>query len=116
MTHALQDGSSAIDVGSMPDCPVTDQRGAARQDTCDIGSFEWIGCPDLVLSDDTIEVTLTEEHCQTIATGPNFAVSGTGNLTLRAGRSVELGNETSVLTGGQLTIEIDPDLQLIPPS
>ena len=115
MTHALLDNSSAIDAGSMPDCPVTDQRGAARQDTCDIGSFEWIGCPDLVLSDDTIDETVTKENCQTIVTGPNFAVAGTGNPTLRAGKSVELGDETSVLTDGQLTIEIDPDLQLVPP-
>jgi hypothetical protein len=115
MTHGLLTGSNAIDAGSVLDCPVTDQRGAARESTCDIGSFEFIACPDLVLSDDTIETTVTEENCQTIVTGPNFAVPGTGNLTLRAGKSVGLGDETSVLTDGQLTIEIDPDLQLIPP-
>jgi len=45
-THALVEGSSAIDAGS-PDCPppVTDQRGVARPQgvACDIGAFEFEG-------------------------------------------------------------------------
>ncbi|HLO33505.1 MAG TPA: choice-of-anchor Q domain-containing protein [Anaerolineales bacterium] len=38
-THALQEGSAAIDEGAS--CPDTDQRGVARSTTiCDIGAFE----------------------------------------------------------------------------
>jgi CSLREA domain-containing protein len=40
--HALLLGSPAIDAGSMPDCPGTDQRGVSRPQGpgCDIGSYE----------------------------------------------------------------------------
>jgi hypothetical protein len=41
-THALLDGSPAIDAGTSEGCPATDQRGVARPQgsACDIGSFE----------------------------------------------------------------------------
>jgi hypothetical protein len=41
-THALLDGSPAIDAASDADCPATDQRGVARPRGagCDIGSYE----------------------------------------------------------------------------
>ena len=40
-THALSPGSVALDVGSNPLCPVTDQRDWQRHDgACDIGAFE----------------------------------------------------------------------------
>jgi hypothetical protein len=41
-THALQQGSPAIDAASTPDCPTTDQRGVLRpqEAACDIGSYE----------------------------------------------------------------------------
>ena len=35
-----------------------------------------------------------------------------GDLTLRAGSSVIFGNDFSVTVGGELTVEIDPGLQL----
>jgi CSLREA domain-containing protein len=49
LTHALLDGSPAIDHGSNLDCPVTDQRGAYRPAdgnddstrTCDMGAYEY---------------------------------------------------------------------------
>jgi hypothetical protein len=40
-THALQTGSPAIDAGDNAVCPVTDQRGVARDAACDVGSFEY---------------------------------------------------------------------------
>lgn len=42
-THALLDGSPAIDAGSAANCPATDQRGISRPQgpACDIGAFEW---------------------------------------------------------------------------
>lgn len=41
-THALLDGSPAIDAGTSEGCPATDQRGVTRPQgsACDIGSFE----------------------------------------------------------------------------
>ena len=43
MTYALLDGSNAIDAGDPAFCPVLDQRGATRDDMCDIGAFEFGG-------------------------------------------------------------------------
>lgn len=40
-THALLAGSAAIDAGHAASCPTTDQRGAPRIGTCDIGAFEF---------------------------------------------------------------------------
>lgn len=43
LTHALLDGSPAIDAGDAASCPATDQRGVTRPQGpgCDIGAFEW---------------------------------------------------------------------------
>jgi len=43
LTHALLDGSPAIDAGDAANCPATDQRGISRPQgpACDIGAFEW---------------------------------------------------------------------------
>jgi predicted outer membrane repeat protein len=114
-THALLAGNSAIDAAGTCDL-ATDQRGALRPaGSCDSGAFEFIPCPDLVLSDDTILGTETRENCQKVLVGPNFAVAGSGDLSLGAGKSVTFRNGTSVETDGQLTIDIAPDLQLVPP-
>ena len=42
-THALMDGSPAIDAGDNSTCPDTDQRGTSRPQgaACDIGAYEW---------------------------------------------------------------------------
>jgi hypothetical protein len=115
-THALLAGSNAI--GLAATCGLaTDQRGATRPaGACDSGAYEYIACPDETFDYETVYGTETREHCQQIVLGPDFVVAGTGNLTLRAGSAVQLGNDTSVDTDGQLAIEIDPDLQLIPPA
>jgi hypothetical protein len=42
-THALLEGSPAIDAGLAEICPATDQRGFGRQGPCDIGAFEFGG-------------------------------------------------------------------------
>jgi len=41
-THALEEGSPAIDLGDPANCPATDQRGVTRpvNGVCDIGSYE----------------------------------------------------------------------------
>ena len=114
-THALLTGSNAIDLAATCGLAI-DQRGALRPaGSCDSGAFEFILCPDLVLSDDTILGTETRENCQKILVGPNFGIAGSGDLTLKAGKSIVLRNGTSVKTDGQLTMGIDGDLQLVPP-
>jgi hypothetical protein len=47
-THALNNTSPAIDVGTNTGCPATDQRGMLRpQGTkCDIGAYEYSSCPN----------------------------------------------------------------------
>jgi beta-glucanase (GH16 family) len=42
LTHALLAGSPAIDAGNTGACPVTDQRGVARDAACDVGSYEFV--------------------------------------------------------------------------
>jgi CSLREA domain-containing protein len=51
MTHALLEGSPAIDAGDDNGCPPTDQRGVARPQgaACDIGAFESGGSPPVQL-------------------------------------------------------------------
>ena len=64
---------------------------------------------NLMLSDDTVTGTEVYEVCETITTGPNYYVAGpNGDLTLRAGESVIVGDDTSVGIDGRLTIENDP--------
>ncbi|MBA3917101.1 MAG: hypothetical protein C0516_00780 [Gemmatimonas sp.] len=41
LTHALLEGSAAINAGIASACPATDQRGFARVGTCDSGAFEF---------------------------------------------------------------------------
>jgi hypothetical protein len=43
LTHALLDGSPAIDAGDAAKCTAVDQRGVARPQgpACDIGAYEW---------------------------------------------------------------------------
>ena len=42
LTHALLAGSPAIDAANTAVCPITDQRGVARDAACDIGAFEFV--------------------------------------------------------------------------
>ena len=42
LTHALLPGSPAINAGNNAVCPVTDQRGVARDAACDVGAYEFV--------------------------------------------------------------------------
>jgi adhesin HecA-like repeat protein len=59
-------------------------------------------CDDLVLSDRTISSAESHSTCGTLFAGPNVRVTGTGALTLTAGRVV-LRSGFSVASGGRLT-------------
>ncbi len=112
VTHALLAGSNAIDAAGFCSLP-NDQRGAPRVGACDIGAFEYMGCPVLPLADDTIETAVTHEDCS-IEVGPNVAVVGPGGaLTLRFGSTASFGDDFSVGTGAELAVEHDPSLQLL---
>ena len=77
---------------------------------CDAGAFEWGGCPEIVLSDDTVLGPLVYESCH-FEVGPDYSVIGPfGNLTLRAGRDIALGDGFSVGLDAAMTLEIDPNL------
>lgn len=109
LTHALLAGSSAI-LGP-GDCGFfKDQRGAPRGFFCDLGAFEFGGCPQLVLIDETVLGPEVHEACQ-ILVGPFVSVIGPfGDLTLRAGSLIELGDGFSVGLDAILTLETDPNL------
>ncbi len=112
-THALLSGSNAIDLAGA--CAEPDQRGAEREGSCDSGAFEFLTCPDLVLAAESVTGTRMRTNCQNILVGPDFEVADNGDLTLRAGRSIHLGDGTSVDAGGALALELDPDLLLLGP-
>ena len=81
-THALLAGSPAIDAGD--DCTASDQRGAARPATCDIGAFELstacvTGGPTLCLNNARFKVTVTWK---------------TGQGTTGSGQAVQLTPDT----------------------
>ena len=80
-----------------------------------VGPFPFVPCPDLVLEADAVMGDRIEEHCRNIVVGPDFLVGGGGDLTLRAGNRVGLRDGTTVAADGQLSIEIDTDLQLVLP-
>ena len=115
LTHALEEGSNAIDLIVGGCSTPTDQRGAARQGNCDSGAYEFVPCPDLELANAMVTDVEVVEHCQQILVGPSYSVETGGDLTLRAGKLIEIGNGTTVADGGALTLEIDVDLQLTPP-
>ena len=111
LTHGLLPNSSAI--GAAGSCATsTDQRGAGREGDCDSGAVEFLSCVALELFNDVVASARVEANCQKIETGPDFTVGGAGDLTLRAGRSIELGDGTVVESGGALTLELDGDLQI----
>jgi len=63
---------------------------------------------DLVLSDDTITTEVVQQACNSITTGPNFAVQGPGgDLTLLA-PLVILGSGTSAGVDARLTVGPQP--------
>lgn len=82
-THALLDGSPAIDAGGAADCPDTDQRGIARPQGggCDIGAFEWQPtAPYLHLS--PTNLAFNAVFCAAPPPSQPIAVTNTGAGTL----------------------------------
>jgi len=66
---------------------------------------------NLTLKDDTVTGIELFEVCDTITVGPNYQVAGpNGDLTLRAGNKVVLGEGASVGVDGRLRVENDPAL------
>jgi hypothetical protein len=63
------ENSPARNAGDNDFCPVTDQRGVLRQETCDVGAFEWGALPVL----DTISPQ------STIALSPTFTLVVNGS-------------------------------------
>ena len=62
----------------------------------------------LVLTSPTVQSTELFEACYTIDAFARFGVGGSGDVTLRAGRRVVLGDGFFVASGGSLVVEIDP--------
>ncbi len=113
-THALLAGSSAIDAAGF--CPVErDQRGAPRVGACDIGAFEYLGCPELVLADQVIASVETHEECS-LTLGPELVIAAPdGDATVVYGQRVTVMNGFVVESGAHLAIERDPPLMLVDP-
>ncbi len=91
LTHALLDGSPAIDAGNDTACPATDQRGITRPRGahCDIGAYEYvIDKPILRLS--ATELTFIGVAGSTSPTDQSIQVlnDGTDSFTWNASESI----------------------------
>jgi hypothetical protein len=112
-THALLDGSTAIDAAG--NCSLGfDQRGACRLFPCDSGSFEHLGCPLLQLENQVITTEQTFNTCSTAFLGPRLVIDPpAGKLTVRAGCIIAVHDETLVTSGRGMDLGIDTSL--LPP-
>jgi hypothetical protein len=100
-----QNGGSVESDGTPPDLPFN---STPFSTLCAAANGE-----SHTLRDDTVLDTQVFEVCDTITVGPNYQVVGpNGDLTLRAGVRVVLGDGFSVGVDGRLQIEID--LALVP--
>jgi RHS repeat-associated protein len=69
------------------------------------------GCGDeLLLQSGTETDTVTRESCGTVRAQGSYRIGATGDVTLRAGNRVVLGDGFSVASGGRLTVATDPSL------
>ena len=92
-----------------------DQRGAPRLGGCDAGAYEYLGCPTLTLSGETIFGN-TEYHECAITVGPDLTVVGPGGeLTLTVGSVAKLDDGFALEADGRLAVFHDPSLQLVDP-
>ncbi len=104
-THALLEGSPAIDMGLNEDCPAQDQRGVVRPigESCDIGAFEF-GCGNGVVdeneacddgnAEDGDGCTRLCELENTDDDDNDGGGDGDGNNSTESGGSCSLGAET----------------------
>ncbi len=101
----------ASDMGPVSVCDATVVVLAGASSGGDLSvtsSCQAMGCTVLTLSDDTVDDERTEESCR-ILVGPNYHVTGpNGDLTLRAERSIDIGDGFSVGMDGKLALEIAP--------
>lgn len=75
-----------------------------------IGTFSLCECPDTrFLKNSTFGDAATVRAALTIDVGPDFTVTETGDLTLRAAESVRLMNGTSISSGASVAVEILAD-------
>ena len=64
------------------------------------------GFPDnVVLSNEVVSDTRTEQACDTLTAGPSYSIVAPGNVTLRADDSVILRDGFSLGDGAQLAVE-----------
>lgn len=68
----------------------------------------------LTVASESVRGSVTYEACHTITALPDVVVTQTGDLELRAGVRVVLGDGFRVAGGGKLTATIDPSLQTAP--
>lgn len=60
---------------------------------------------ELVLSNSTVSSTRVEEACQEIIVGPSYRIAESGDVTLRSGSKIILGNGFAVDAGGRLVVD-----------
>jgi uncharacterized repeat protein (TIGR01451 family) len=81
-THALLSGSPAINAGNTVTSPASDQRGAPRVGTADIGAFEFNSTPPAPVADLTVTKTHTGNFTQSdIGKTYTITVSNSGSGT-----------------------------------
>ncbi|MCP4205392.1 MAG: hypothetical protein GY769_26065 [bacterium] len=106
-THQLFSYSTAIDAGGT--CPLAkDMRGVPRNTPCDTGAFEFGRCEDDVYAGVTVDGYRVIQICEYFWIYATTVVAPEGDLVLRAGEMVSLGEDFVVESGADLTIEITP--------
>ena len=61
----LRPASPAIDAGDPETCAATDQRGVYREDTCDIGAYEYLGNPGIFWTNGEVDLLHAGESFNT---------------------------------------------------
>ncbi len=107
----MGDDSDAVGP-SICDVTVTVLNGASSAGDMSVtsGCSSVSGCSLLSLSNDIITTAVIEESCEIEAEMNYMIIGPNGDLTLRAGKAIRLGNGFSVGVGGKLTLQIDPSL------
>jgi len=116
LTQVPRPGSILFESAADNQCAVLDQRGTSRpQDfdgnggaQCDVGAVELAACglsANVTISNEILGGNTTFEACESLEIGPNVEILDSGDVKLKSGDVVSLGDGFQVNDGGELEVE-----------